>query len=191
MTRPAGRVYYNGKIRNVKAYADAVAANRGASKYIKARRAASKRAKQIREKSGPNSMEWVQSALFLYAVKKHGLHKDVRKAIWAYTSAMIVKLEEWVSNADKIAQRENIQDSFHWVALQLRSAVRNHMKLIDMFKDEVIVAPEVTPEGRRICGITHNPSRNDDYAAMTYIVDDFKRDNPDAIDILPEKDEQT
>lgn len=161
---------------------------RGSSKYIKARREATRRAKQIREMNGPNSMEWVQSALFLYACRKNKLDKDLKKAIWAYTSALIVKLEDFVTNAEKIAERQNIADSFHWVALQLRAAIRNHMKLLQMFKDEEIEVPPVTNVGRDLRNTTHIPSDKDSREAMTYLLTTYRQKNPDAEPVMPQKD---
>lgn len=172
------------------AYAEAVKFNKGASRYIKSRREASRRAKQIREMNGPSSMEWVQSALFLYASKKYGLRDDLRKALWAYTSAMVVKLEEFVTNAEKIASRENIADSFHWTALQLRSAIRTHMKLLDMFKGEVVEIPEATSEGKSIHKIVHRPSDADSFESISNLLTDFSHNNPEASHLMPKPDEQ-
>lgn len=183
-----GKVYISGKFMSAKKFAEAHAFNQGCSKYIKARRVARERARQIREKNGPRSMEWVQSALFLYACKKHKLDKDMRRAIWAYTSALVVKLEEFVTNAEKVAERENIADSFHWVALQLRYAVRQHMKLLDMFKDEEISIPPVTHEGKCVCGITHSPTDKDSNGSMDYMLTTFRQKNPDAAHLAPKED---
>lgn len=182
-------IYIHGKPMHSKKFAEAFAFNKGTSQYIKARREARERARQIREKNGPCSMEWVQSALFLYVCKQQGLDKDLKRAIWAYTSALIVKLEEFVTNAEKIAERENIADSFHWVALQLRSAIRNHTKLLDMFKDEEILVPPVTREGKVVCGKVHKPTDADSSESMTYMLRDFRQKNPDAEYLTPKKDE--
>lgn len=173
---------------SAKKYFEAYEFNKGVSKYIKARRTARERARQIREKCGPASMEWVQSALFLYACRKHGLSKDLKRAIWAYTSALVMKLEDFVTNAEKIARRENIADSFHWTALQLRAAMRAHMELLKMFKDVEIKTPPVTQEGRRISGITHKPTDDDSEAAMTYMLTEYRQRNPDVGSLLPRKD---
>lgn len=186
-----GQIYIGGVPMSAKKYAEARAFNIGASKYIKARRQARERARQIREKIGPQSMEWVQSALFLYACKKNRLEKDLRRAIWAYTSAMVTKLEDFVTNAEKVAQRENIADSFHWVALQLRSAVRTHMKLLDMFKDEEIVIPPVTSAGRDIRNIVHRPNDRDSYESMSYMLTTFRQKNPEAESLVPKSDDDT
>ena len=183
-------IYIYGKPMHSKKFAEAYAFNKGASQYIKARRDARERTKQIKEKNGPASMEWVQSALFLYACKKHGLDKDLKRAIWAYTSAMVCKLEEFVTNAEKIAERENIADSFHWAALQLRATIRNHMKLLEMFKDEEISIPPMTQEGKVIRGMTHHPTQKDNYEAMNYVLGEFKQKNPDAESVLPKKDQK-
>lgn len=174
---------------SVHSYDALVKAHRGTSKYMRDRREASKRVKQIREKSGPRSMEWVQSALFLYAAKKYGLARDLRRALWAYTSAMVVKLEEFVSNSDKFAPGDTLDDKYHWTALQLRSAIRTHMKLLDMFKDEVIQLPDMDDVGKGISRITHRPSYADDYEAMTYMISDYGRYNPEVVDLLPKKDD--
>lgn len=188
MARRDSKISVNGRIISASKYAEAVAFNRGVARYIKSRREAQRRAKQINDMSGPSSMEWVQSALFMYAVKKNGLKKDLRKALWAYTSAMIVKLEEFVTNYEKMAQRKNVADAYHWTALQLRFAIRNHMKLLDMFKDEVIQVPEPTIEGNRIRGVTHTPRKDDAQEAMNYILTDFRINNPDTADIVPKPD---
>ena len=145
-----GQIYIHGKPMSAKKFAEAHAFNQGVSRYIKARREAAKKARQIREKNGPLSMEWVQSALFLYAVKKNGLEKDLRKALWAYTSAMIIKLEEVVTSAERIASREGIADPFHWVALQLRAAIREHSKLLSMMSGDVVEVPPVNSTGKDI-----------------------------------------
>ena len=118
----------------------------------------------------------------------HGLDKDLKRAIWAYTSAMVCKLEEFVTNAEKISERENIADSFHWAALQLRATIRNHMKLLEMFKDEEISIPPMTQEGKVIRGMTHHPTQKDNYEAMNYVLGEFKQKNPDAELVLPKKD---
>lgn len=189
MTRKTPRVYIDGRLMDARRYAEAREFNKQASKYIHDRREASRRAKQIREKSGPASMEWVQSALFLYAAKKHGLAKDLRKALWAYTSAMILRLEDYITNTEKIAKQENAMDSFHFIALQLRAAIRNHMKLLQSMKDEVVEVPEVTTEGRRIRGMVHYPNSRDDYESMSYMIGEFREKNPEANDLLPRKDD--
>lgn len=188
MHRKGDKVYVNGRMISVGKLAEAREFNRTNAKYIKARHAARERARQIREKNGPNSMEWVQSALFLYAVRKHGLHDDLRRAIWAYTSAMVVKLEDILTRADRMMQRGDIDDSYHWTALQLRAAIRNHMKLLDMFKDEEITVPPPTQEGTRVCGITHSPTDRDSSGSMDYMLTEFRQRNPDADDVLPKKD---
>lgn len=189
MARKNPKIIVNGRLMSASKYAEAVTYNRSAAKYIKARRDARSRAKQINEMSGPASMEWVQSALFMYAAKKCGFRSDLKKALWAYTSAMVVKLEDFVTNYEKIAERNNIKDAYHWTALQLRAAIRNHMKLLEMFKDEVVQLPEVTSEGRRICGITHHPHTTDSIESMNYIITDFKSNNPEAADICPKPDD--
>lgn len=186
-----GKIKIGGRYMSVKSYADACAFNRGCSNYIKARRDARNRARQIRAMNGPASMEWVQSALFMYAVKKHGLVKDLRRAIWAYTSALVLKLEDLVTNTERIAERDGIADTFHWMALQLRAAIREHMKLLDMLKDsEPVNVPEVTTEGRRIAGITHYPTDKDSYESMSYIISEYSRQNPDAEPFMPKKDSE-
>lgn len=169
-------------------YAEAVTYNKQASKYIKSRREARKRAKQIHDMAGPASMEWVQSALFLYAVKANGLKFDLQKALWAYTSAMVVKLEEFVTNYEKIAEKNNIQDAYHWTALQLRACIRNHMKLLEMFKDETIQLPKGTYKGWCIQRTTHKPIKGESDEAMNYILTDFKQNNPEASHLIPEPD---
>jgi len=183
-----GQVLVNGTWMSAKRHAELRDITRGSSKYIKARREVTRRAKQIREMNGPNSMEWVQSALFLYACRKNKLDKDLKKAIWAYTSALIVKLEDFVTNAEKIAERQNIADSFHWVALQLRAAIRNHMKLLQIFKDEEIEVPPVTNVGRDLRNTTHIPSDKDSREAMTYLLTTYRQKNPDAEPVMPPKD---
>lgn len=174
---------------SAKKFSEAFAFNRGCSQYIKARREARNRAKQIREMNGPASMEWVQSALFLYAAKKQGLDKDLRRAIWAYTSALVLKLEDLVTNTERIAEREGIADTFHWVALQLRAAVREHMKLLEMFNDsDPVDVPPPTPVGTAIKNVVHRPTPKDDYEAMSYMLTEFKQKNPGAESVLPKKD---
>lgn len=184
-----GKVLVNGRVIPLARYEEMLEFNKGMSKYLSDRREASKRVKQIRDKSGPRSMEWVQSALFLYACKKNGLDKDLKRAIWSYTSALIVKLEEYVTAAEKIASRDNIEDSFHFVALQLRASIRNHMKLLEMFKDDTITVPLNIKEGRQLCAVTHKPSNRDDYEAMSYMIGEFRQKNPGIDDILPQKDD--
>lgn len=184
-----GQIVIHGKPMSAKKFADAFAFNKGCSQYIKARREARNRAKQIREMNGPASMEWVQSALFLYAAKKNGLEKDLRRAIWAYTSALVLKLEDLVTNTERIAEREGIADTFHWVALQLRAAVREHMKLLEMFKDsDPVEIPPPTTDGIDIKNVVHRPAPKDDYEAMTYLLGEFKQKNPGAEPYLPKKD---
>lgn len=184
-----GQIYIHGKPMSAKKFAEAHAFNQGVSRYIKARREAAKKARQIREKNGPLSMEWVQSALFLYAVKKNGLEKDLRKALWAYTSAMIIKLEEVVTSAERIASREGIADPFHWVALQLRAAIREHSKLLSMMAGDVVEVPPVNSTGKDIRNVTHRPTPKDSYESMSYLLTGFRKRNPDAEPYLPQKDE--
>lgn len=178
----------HGKVIYDPSYAQFKRDARKTSQYITARHEASRRSREIREKSGPASMEWMQSALFLYACKKHHLDNDVRKAIWAYTSALIVKLEDLMTSADKLVKAEKVDDAYHWVALQLRSAIRSHMKLLEMFKGEDIVVPQVTEEGRDIRNVTHRPKDKDANEAMNYAIGEFRMKNPNANPILPKKD---
>ena len=185
---PNKRIAKYGKVIYDPAYAQAKRDARKASQYMTARHEASRRSREIREKSGPASMEWMQSALFLYACKKHGLDRDVRKAIWAYTSALIVKLEDLVTSAEKLETAGKVEDSFHWVALQLRSAIRSHMKLLEMFKDEDVVVPKVDEVGRDIRNVTHRPKDKDANEAMNYAIGEYRLKNPDADDVLPKKD---
>lgn len=189
MARKESKVVVGGRTISASKYADAVAFNRGAAKYIKARREARKRARQIKERSGPASMEWVQSALFMYAAKKNGFKRDLRKALWAYTSAMVIKLEDFITNYEYIASKHNVDDAYHWTALQLRAAIRNHMKLLDMFKDEVIELPEITTEGCKVRSITHYPKDREVKEAMDFMITDYRMNNPDAADIMPKPDE--
>jgi hypothetical protein len=182
-------IYVHGKPIHAKKLKEACEFNKGCSQYITARKKARERSRQIREKNGPQSMEWVQSALFLYACKKYGLSKDLKRAIWAYTTAMVVKLEKFVADSEKIASREGIADTFHWVALQLRAAIRQHTKLLDMFKDEDVEIPPLSKEGSCISGITHHPTDKDTDEAVTYVLTDFKQQNPEAEHLLPKKDE--
>lgn len=190
MAKKDTKIRVNGRLMYASKYVEAVTYNRQASKYINARRDARKRSKQIHDMSGPASMEWVQSALFLYAARANGLKFDLQKALWAYTSAMVVKLEEFVTNYEKIAQKNNVEDAYHWTALQLRACIRNHMKLLEMFKDEVIQLPDVSEAGWNIQRITHRPRKGEADDAMSYMLTDFKKNNPDAKDIVPKKDDE-
>ena len=164
----------------------------GTSRYIKSRREALRRSKQIKEKNGPASMEWVQSALFLYACKKYGLRNDLRRALLAYTSSMIVKLEEVLTQADRIASRDNTVDSYLWAAKQLRWAINKHLTILEtMQKEKDIVIPKPTKQGAGIQRIVSRPSKRDSFDSMTYIVGEFKDKNPDAVDVIPKRDEDT
>lgn len=190
MSNNKGKVKIDGHYMSAAKFADARAWNKGCSQYIKARREARKRSAQIRDMSGPASMEWVQSALFLYAVRKFKMHREMKRAIWAYTSALILKLETFVTNSEKIAEREGVADSFHWVALQLRAAVRQHMKLLELFKDEEqIEVPPVTDNGRKICGIVHKPKDSDSAEAMNYMLSGFRQKYPDTEPFMPKPDD--
>ena len=91
---------------------DKSATLRKAAKYIHERKIAAVKAEQIRERSGPASMEWMQSALFLYAARKEGMQDDLKKALWAYTSAMIHKLELILTDAEHIAKSKDIEDTY-------------------------------------------------------------------------------
>lgn len=93
-----------------------------------------------------------------------------------------------MTSADKLVKAEKVDDAYHWVALQLRSAIRSHIKLLEMFKGEDIVVPQVTEEGRDIRNVTHRPKDKDANEAMNYAIGEFRMKNPDANPILPKKD---
>ena len=168
-------------------YANAKAMYASTSKYIKARREASRRSREIREMSGPHSMEWVQSGLFLYVCKKNNL--DVKDALMAYTSSLIIKLEKILTDAEAVAKRLNEPDSFKWVTRQLRWAINKHMKLVEKIDSEIII-PQRSKDGLVLKNTVHQPTDKQTYEMMNYMVGEFKMKNPDAAGVLPKKDSE-
>lgn len=179
------KIWVAGHKVSARNYANAKAMFASTAKYIKSRREASRRSREIREMVGPHSMEWVQSALFLYACKKHKL--DVRDALMAYTSALILKLESVLTDADRIAKRLDQPDSFRWVANQLRWAINKHTKLIDTMNADILVPP-ISETGTDIKNIVHRPTDKDANEMMNYMVGEFKQKNPEAHSVLPRMD---
>lgn len=179
------KIWVAGHKVSARNYANAKAMFASTAKYIKSRREASRRSREIREMVGPHSMEWVQSALFLYACKKYKL--DVRQALMAYTSALILKLENVLTDADRVAKRLDQPDSFKWVASQLRWAINKHTKLIDAMGTDILVPP-ISDTGTAIKNLVHRPSDKDTNEMMNYMVGEFKQKNPDAVSVLPRKD---
>lgn len=149
-------------------------------------RAAVERAKHIRERSGPDSLEWIQSALFLYAAHQEGLGSDLHRAIWAYTAAMIDKLERILTDSKHVLGAENIAEEYQWAAKQLRVAIGRHLELLKMFAGQADVeVPEVTDEGRHMVDKVHQPSPEDAVAALRYVQGDYKIKHPGYGAVIP------
>lgn len=150
-------------------------------------RVAAERAKRIRERSGPDSLEWIQSSLFLYAAYQEGLKKDLHQAVWAYTAAMIDKLEYILTDAKMILGAEDIVKEYEWVAKQLRVAIARHMKLLKMFEgEEDVKVPEVTEAGKHIVEKVHNPSDEDATESIKYIQQKFKCEHAGYSAVIPD-----
>lgn len=168
---------------------DKSATLRKAAKYIHERKIAAVKAEQVRERSGPASMEWMQSALFLYAARKEGMQDDLKKALWAYTSAMIHKLELILTDAEHLAKSKDIEDTYRWCATQLRVAITRHLKLLEWAEGDILV-PRADNISHHIQGTVHKPTATQANDAITYMVGEYKMANPDAAGILPKKDSE-
>lgn len=154
-------------------------------------RVAAERAKRIRERSGPDSLEWIQSSLFLYAAFQEGLGKDLHQAVWAYTVAMIDKLEHILTDAKLILGSDDIVKEYEWAAKQLRVAIARHLKLLKMFEgDEDIRVPAPSEAGEHIVQKVHNPSNGDARDALKYIKREFKKDHPGYSAVIPDNLDQ-
>lgn len=131
-------------------------------------------------------MEWIQSALFLYAAHQEHLGEDLHQAIWAYTAAMIDKLEEILTEAKYIVNSGDIVEEYRWAAKQLRVAIARHLNLIKMFehKDDVTVPP-VSEAGKRIAQKVHGPKPNETQAAVEYLQGEFRKGHPGYDAVLP------
>lgn len=148
---------------------------------------ARERAKRIRERSGPDSMEWIQSALFLYVAHENGLGKDLQRAVWAYTAAMIDKLEELLTEASHIVGAEDIAETYRWTAMQLRVAIGRHLQLLKMFEGEKDVAvPPVDKAGKAIVRAVHEPTPKDTEDAARYLQKDFKSRHKGYSAVIPD-----
>ena len=144
------------------------------------------RTKRIRERSGPDSLEWVQSALFLYAAHQEGLGDDLHKAIWAYTAAMIERLEHILTEAEYITGAQDIAEEYRWAAKQLRVAITRHLQLIKMFEREGdVTVPAPTPAGEHIEEMVHRPQDTDTAQALKYIATDFKQKHTGYDAVIP------
>lgn len=131
-------------------------------------------------------MEWVQSALFLYAAHQEGLGDDLHQAIWAYTAAMVDKLERILTDAQHILGAEDIADEYRWAAKQLRVAIARHLGLLKMFEGQPdVILPAATDQGKRIVAKVHQPSMEDSQAAVDYMHRDFKRQHPGYDAVIP------
>ena len=154
-------------------------------------RVAAERAKRIRERSGPDSLEWIQSSLFLYAAYQEGLKKDLHQAVWAYTAAMIDKLEHILTDARLILGSDDIVKEYEWAAKQLRVAIARHLKLLKMFEgEEDIRVPAVTEAGERIVERVHRPSDQDATDAVKYVHQKFKCEHPGYSAVIPDNLDQ-
>lgn len=150
-------------------------------------RVAAERAKRIRERSGPDSLEWIQSSLFLYAAYQEGLKKDLHQAVWAYTAAMIDKLENILTDAKLILGSNDIVKEYEWAAKQLRVAIARHLKLLKMFEgEEDIQVPPATEAGQHIVEKVHNPSDQDAGDAIKYVHQKFKSEHPGYSAVIPD-----
>lgn len=150
-------------------------------------RVAAERAKRIRERSGPDSLEWIQSSLFLYAAFQEGLKKDLHRAVWAYTAAMIDKLENILTDAKLILGSDDFVKEYEWAAKQLRVAIARHLKLLKMFEgEEDVHVPEASDEGRRIVEKVHAPSDEDVGDSIKYIQQKFKPEHPGYSAVIPD-----
>ena len=150
-------------------------------------RLAAERAKRIRERSGPDSLEWIQSALFLYAAFQEGLQNDLHRAIWAYTAAMIDKLENILTDAKLILGSGDMVKEYEWAAKQLRVAIARHLKLLKMFEgEEDVKVPAADDAGKRIVQKVHDPSGKDAAKAIRYIQGDFKPKHPGYSAVIPD-----
>jgi len=149
-------------------------------------RVAAERAKRIRERSGPDSLEWIQSSLFLYAAYQEGLKKDLHQAVWAYTAAMIDKLEHILTDAKLILGSNDIVKEYEWAAKQLRVAIARHLRLLKMFEgEEDVKVPAMTEAGQRIVQKVHDPSNKDARDAIRYIGREFKQEHPGYSAVIP------
>ena len=138
-------------------------------------REAAERAKRIRERSGPESMEWIQSALFLYVARKEHLEKALHEAVWAYTAAMIDKLEHILTEAEYITGAKDIAEEYRWAAKQLRVAIARHLKLLQAFEGkEDVTVPEASDAGKHFVEKVHHPEDEDVFAAIRYIWTEYK-----------------
>lgn len=148
-------------------------------------RIAKERAKRIRERSGPDSLEWIQSALFIYAAVQEGLGDDLHKAIWAYTAAMIGRLEDILTEAKYITRAEDIAEEYRWAAKQLRVAIARHLKLMKMFEGQDARVPKVDEAGKHIADMVHSPTDEDIGDALQYMSREFKPKHPEYKAVLP------
>ena len=152
-------------------------------------RRAADRARHIRERSGPDSWEWVQSALFLYAAHQEGLGGDLRRAIWAYTAAMVDKLERILTESGHIVGAQDLAEEYRWTARQLRVAITKHLGLLKMFEGEPdVTLPPVTGEGKEAERLVHSPTGEDAAAALHYVKGEFKQKHPGYDAVIPKAD---
>lgn len=155
--------------------------------HTRQQRIAKERTKRIRERSGPDSLEWVQSALFLYAAHQNGLGGVLHQAVLAYTAAMIDKLENILTEARYITGAQNIAEEYRWAAKQLRVAIARHLNLLKMFEKQAdIVMPPVTDAGKDIVAKVHNPTDKDTEDALRYMHEDFKGKHPGYSAVIPD-----
>lgn len=155
--------------------------------HTRQQRISRERTKRIRERSGPDSLEWVQSALFLYTAHQYGLGDDLHQAILAYTAALIDKLENLLTDADHLQRAPDIGEEYRWMAKQLRVAIARHLKLVSMFeKRPDVKLPPVTDAGRALVQKVHNPTRKDASDAYKYLHRDFKSKHPGYSAVIPD-----
>lgn len=110
----------------------------------------------------PDSMEWVQSALFLRTVKKLKLHKDIRRAIYAYTSAMVESLENILTRTDVMAREQDTYEAYKWAAEKLRIAINKHLRLMSKLEEmEGLMLPPADEAGKKLAQATNRPDKED------------------------------
>lgn len=132
--------------------------------------------------------DWMRSALFLrcVALKRKGGYEEIRKAIWAYTAALIDGIERISSNPALLENAPKTQRFAIYMAMvrDLRKAVEGQMRLLGEIKGAKVEyerTEDVLDFGRLLLRSVHCPDPCDTKFEYRAFVDAIGRYGPGAI----------
>lgn len=112
--------------------------------------------KRLKGTQDIGSMEWVQCEKFLATVEKFDMKDDLRRAVWAYTAALIERLEDLLLDPVAIKASGNPLDAYKYACSRLTVAVEHHMNLLSMLGGGTVDVPMPTDAGRELVSATED-----------------------------------